>query len=54
MYPTKTFLHHATVVDDRNLVGILNGGQPVGDHDARPTLACVFQRFLDHLLIGIE
>ena len=38
-----------TVLDDGDVVGIADGGEPMGDHNARPALLGPVQGFLDNL-----
>ena len=41
--------HHHAGLEHHDAVGVLDGGQPVGHHDAGPALAGLVQGLLDHL-----
>ena len=46
----RPLLHHLSIFDHRNAVGIINGGQAVGYHDAGATLPGFVQGLLHYLL----
>lgn len=49
-YVCDTHLLHSPFCDDDDAVSVLDGAEPVCDHERRPVLHQPVQRFLDHRL----